>query len=42
MGKYAAAKADNYIYGQRDNFMPTNICFLPDGDFLVADGYGSF
>ena len=23
-------------------FMPTNFCFLPDGDFLVADGYGSF
>jgi hypothetical protein len=26
----------------RDRFMPTNITFLPDGDFLLADGYGSF
>jgi hypothetical protein len=22
--------------------MPTNFCFLPGGDFLLADGYGSF
>src|SRR3954471_13575327 len=28
--------------GNRDNFMPTNFAFLPDGDFLLADGYGSF
>jgi hypothetical protein len=42
-GKYAAGEeADNHVYGQRDNFMPTNFCFLPDGDFFVADGYGSF
>ena len=33
---------DNHVYGNRDNFMPTNFAFLPDGDFLVADGYGSF
>jgi len=26
----------------RDRFMPTNFAFLPDGDFLLADGYGSF
>lgn len=26
----------------RDRFMPTNFAFLPDGDFLVADGYGSY
>lgn len=26
----------------RDRFMPTNFAFLPDGDFFVADGYGSF
>jgi hypothetical protein len=26
----------------RDRFMPTNITFLPDGDFLLADGYGAF
>jgi hypothetical protein len=42
-GKYAPGEdVDNHVYGQRDSFMPTNICFLPDGDFLVADGYGSF
>ncbi len=29
------------IWG-RDRFMPTNFAFLPDGDFLLADGYGSF
>ncbi len=26
----------------RDRFMPTNTTFLPNGDFFVADGYGSF
>lgn len=26
----------------RDRFMPTNFAFLPDGDFLLADGYGSY
>ncbi len=26
----------------RDRFMPTNYAFLPGGDFLLADGYGSF
>lgn len=26
----------------RDRFMPTNTAFLPNGDFFVADGYGSF
>jgi hypothetical protein len=25
-----------------DRFLPTNITFLPDGDFFLADGYGSF
>jgi len=29
------------IWG-RDRFMPTNFAFLPDGDFLLADGYGSY
>lgn len=28
-------------WGQ-DRFLPTNVTFLPDGDFLLADGYGSF
>jgi hypothetical protein len=26
----------------RDRFMPTNFAFLPDGDFLLADGYGAY
>ncbi|MEX0937428.1 MAG: peptidase [Pirellulales bacterium] len=26
----------------RDRFMPTNFAFLPGGDFLLADGYGSY
>lgn len=29
------------IWG-RDRFMPTNFAFLDGGDFLLADGYGSF
>jgi hypothetical protein len=38
--------ADEYdhpakIWG-RDRFMPTNFAFLPDGGFLLADGYGAF
>ena len=42
-GKYAPGEdVDNHVYGKRDNFMPTNFAFLPNGDFWVADGYGSF
>lgn len=26
----------------RNRFLPTNFAFLDDGDFLLADGYGSF
>lgn len=26
----------------RDRFMPTNFAFLDDGDFFLADGYGSY
>jgi hypothetical protein len=26
----------------RNRFMPTNFAFLPNGDFYLADGYGSF
>lgn len=26
----------------RNRFLPTNLAFLPDGDFLLADGYGSY
>ncbi len=29
------------IWG-RDRFMPTNFAFLADGDFFLADGYGSY
>ncbi|MEO1528876.1 MAG: hypothetical protein AAFX06_25940 [Planctomycetota bacterium] len=42
-GKYAEGEASNpeKKWG-RDRFMPTNFAFLPDGDFLLADGYGAF
>jgi hypothetical protein len=41
--KYAAEEATNpqQVWG-RDRFLPTNFAFLPDGGFLLADGYGSF
>jgi len=35
------ASAPAKIWG-RDRFLPTNFAFLPDGGFLLADGYGSF
>ena len=40
---YADGEASNpqQVWG-RDRFLPTNFAFLPDGDFLLADGYGSF
>ena len=49
--KYAPMKSDRYADGEatdpkkiwgRDRFMPTNFAFLPDGDFLLADGYGAY
>ena len=42
-GKYADGEASRpkQAWG-RDRFMPTNFAFLPDGDFLLADGYGSY
>lgn len=42
-GYYAEDEASNpqKIWG-RDRFMPTNFAFLPNGEFLVADGYGSY
>lgn len=42
-GYYAPGEATNpqQIWG-RDRFMPTNFAFLPNGEFLVADGYGSY
>ncbi|MCA9129099.1 MAG: hypothetical protein KDB22_18555 [Planctomycetales bacterium] len=42
-GVYAEGEAANpkQIWGQ-NRFMPTNFAFLPEGGFLLADGYGSF
>lgn len=49
--KYAPMKSDLYAEGEatrpkkewgRNRFMPTNFAFLPSGDFLLADGYGSY
>ena len=49
--KYAPMQAGMYAAGEdtdrkkiwgRDRFMPTNFAFLPDGDFLLVDGYGSY
>ncbi|MCA9044900.1 MAG: hypothetical protein KDA69_11305, partial [Planctomycetaceae bacterium] len=42
-GVYAVDEASNpqKVWG-RDRFIPTNFAFLPDGEFLLADGYGSF
>jgi hypothetical protein len=42
-GHYASGEASNprKLWG-RDRFMPTNFAFLPGGDFLLADGYGSY
>jgi hypothetical protein len=49
--KHAPVESGAYIAGEdknadrvrgRDRFLPTNFAFLPDGGFLLADGYGSF
>ena len=42
-GHYAADEATNprKVWG-RNRFMPTNFAFLPNNEFLVADGYGSY
>ena len=42
-GVYAEGEATNpkKVWG-RNRFMPTNIAFLPGGDFYVVDGYGSY
>jgi len=42
-GHYADGEASNpqNAWG-RDRFLPTNFAFLPDGGFLLADGYGSY
>jgi len=42
-GHYAAGEASSptKVWG-RNRFLPTNFAFMPDGGFLLADGYGSF
>lgn len=49
--KHAPVESGVYVAGEeknadrvrgRDRFLPTNFAFLPDGGFLLADGYGSF
>lgn len=43
--KYATGEASNpqnLRPWTRKHFQPTNFAFLPDGDFLLADGYGSY
>jgi hypothetical protein len=49
--KYAPMKSGVYAEGEdthpekkwgKDRFLPTNFTFLPDGDFLLADGYGGY
>lgn len=42
-GVYRAGEdqGDDFAF-RRDRFLPTNFAFLPDGGFLLADGYGSF
>jgi len=33
--------AEPGVYGENDPFIPTNVAFSPNGDFYIADGYGS-
>jgi hypothetical protein len=48
--KYAPVESDKYAKGEekpspgwgRDRFLPTNFAFLPDGGFILADGYGAY
>lgn len=42
-GHYADGEASQprKLWG-RDRFLPTNFAFLPDGDVLLADGYGAY
>lgn len=41
--RYARGEASNptRTWG-RDRFLPTNFAFLPEGGFLLADGYGTY
>ena len=49
--RFAPMKSERYAEGEasdpkklwgRDRFMPTNFAFLPNDDFLLADGYGAY
>ena len=49
--QYAPMRSEQYVRGEasnprrtwgRDRFLPTNFAFLPEGGFLLADGYGSY
>ncbi len=42
-GRYQAGEAgDASGHWDRKAFLPTNFAFLPDGGFLLADGYGAY
>ena len=36
----AGCPMESDVYGNENEWCPTNVAFLPDGDFLVGDGYG--
>lgn len=49
--RFAPMASEKYAVGEaarpkrewgRNRFLPTNFAFLPDGGFLLADGYGSY
>ncbi|MGI9471556.1 MAG: twin-arginine translocation signal domain-containing protein [Rubripirellula sp.] len=49
--KYAPMQSGHYTLGEasnprrawgRSHFLPTNFAFLPEGDILLADGYGAY
>ncbi len=49
--RYAPMQSGKYVDGEasnpqrswgRDRFLPTNFAFRPDGDVLLADGYGAY
>ena len=40
--KDAKNAAGEPCYENEKKYIPTNIAFAPNGDFYVADGYGSY
>ncbi|MAC18227.1 MAG: hypothetical protein CMJ23_00855 [Phycisphaerae bacterium] len=36
----AGCPMESGVYGTENDWCPTNVAFLPDGDLLVGDGYG--